>query len=343
VTLAATYGRFARRRWLLLGLLVLALAAAFLFDVATGPSGMPLARVLEGLVDPAALSRPQRVILWEVRLPHAVMAAVVGAALGLAGAEMQTVLNNPLASPFTLGLAAAATVGAAIVIVFDWQIPGIGQRFIIPANAFVFATASIMLVQALARLQGGSSEAVVLFGIAMSFAMNALVALVQFFADADAIQQIVFWTMGSLTRATWDKITVVAVVLAVVAPFSLRRVWALTTLRAGEEQARSLGLNVTALRLGALARAGLLTGAAIAFVGAIGFVGLIGPHIARLLLGEDHRFFLPGSALAGALVLALASVVAKSLIPGIIVPVGIVTALVGIPIFMLLILTRGRQ
>ena len=255
------------RRWLV----------SVLFDVATGPSPLSVPDIVTGLLDRSALPRGQAVILWDLRLPYAAMAVLVGAALGLAGAEMQTVLNNPLASPFTLGVSAAATLGASLVIVMDLSVPGIGATYLIPAGAFVFAVGSVMIIQMLARSFGATTDTVVLFGIAMLFAMNALLWLVQYVASTDALQQMVFWTMGSLGRSTWDKVAVVAVVLGVCLPLSMRKVWAMTALRGGEDQAKSFGIPVETLRLRVLLRVSVLAAAAVAFVGTIGFIGLVGP------------------------------------------------------------------
>lgn len=342
-SLAAGYRRFVRRRVALLAALAVAVLAAAVADVATGPSSFPIARLLAGLLDPAALGAAERVILWDIRLPQAAIALLVGAALGLAGVELQTALDNPMASPLTLGIQAAATFGAAVAIVFGIAVAGADAAVAVPAAAFVAAAAAASLLYALSRLYGAGADVVVLFGIALLFAMNALVALVQFVADPDALQQVVFWTMGSLAKATWPKIAVLLAVLAVCVPASLGAAAAMTALRSGDEHARSLGVPVERLRLLVLARASLLTAAAVAFVGAIGFIGLVGPHIARLALGEDHRLLAPGSALAGALVLSLASIASKALLPGIVIPVGIVTALVGVPLFMALILSRRRR
>lgn len=341
--LAADYRRHARRR---LGILVLfagALVASLAWDIATGPSNFALADLWRGLFDPASLDPAQSVILWDVRLPYALMAVVVGAALGLAGAEMQTVLDNPLASPFTLGLAAAATFGAALAIVLGIHLPAFGENLAVPLLAFLGAAGATLLILTLTRWWGTSTEHVVLFGIALLFTFEALVWLMQYVADADTLQQIVFWTMGSLGRANWSNLALVAVVFAFGFVLSLRQAWTLTALRAGEGQARSLGIHVERLRLMVLLRVSLLAGSALAFVGTIGFVGLVGPHIARLALGEDHRYYLPGSALAGALMLSLASIASKSLVPGVVLPIGIVTALVGVPLFLALIVGRGRR
>lgn len=341
--LAQDYQRLSGWRLLVLALLGTAILGALLIDFTTGPSGLALPTLLHTLLEPDAAPPALHVIVWNIRLPYALMAVAVGLALGLAGAEMQTVLANPLASPFTLGLSSAAAFGAALAIVLDWSLPGIPAAWAVPANAFCFAMASALLLDLVARWGGMSTTGVVLFGIALVFSFNALVALLQFIATAEALQGLVFWTMGSLSRATWPKVMALAVALAVVLPFSMRNAWRLTALRLGEDRAASFGVDVRRLRLGALLRISLLAALSVAFVGSIGFIGLVAPHIARRLVGDDHRFYLPASALTGALVLSLASVASKSLVPDVIVPVGIVTSLVGIPFFLAIVLkTRGH-
>ncbi|MFD2183338.1 FecCD family ABC transporter permease [Rhodoplanes azumiensis] len=328
-----------RRRALIVMALALAGIAAFVIDLGTGPSTLTALDVVRGLLFPDTLGRAVAVIVFDVRLPQAVMAILVGMALSLAGAEMQTVLNNPMASPFTLGLSAAATFGAALAIVLGFALPGVPATWSIPVNAFVFAFGSAMLLQSLGRLRR-SGDSLVLFGIALFFTFNALVAITQFVASEQALQQLVFWTMGSLARATREKVTILALVVACVVPFSFRAAWTLTALRLGTERAQSLGIDIARLRMLSLMRLSLLTGAAVAYVGVIAFVGLVGPHIARLLIGEDHRFFLPASALCGAVLMSLASVASKAAVPGIVLPIGLITSLVGVPIFITLVLTR---
>lgn len=336
------YRSLVRLRWWLLAALAAMLATSVAVDVALGPSTFALADVLRGLWAPQSLPAAQQVILWEVRLPYAVMAVLVGASLGLAGGEMQTALNNPLASPFTLGVSAAAAVGASGAVVGGLSLIAWGENMAVPLCAFAGAACATGLIQWLAWRQGASVETVVLFGIALLFSFEALLWLLQYLADSNALQQIVFWSMGSLGRATWVKIAIVGSVLALCLLWSARQAWALTALRAGEDQARSFGVPVERLRMLTLLRVSLLAATALSFVGTIGFVGLVGPHMARMLLGEDHRYYLPGSALAGALMLSLASILSKALIPGVVLPIGIITALVGVPLFMALVL-RGRR
>lgn len=256
---------------------------------------------------------------------------------------MQTVLNNPLASPFTLGVSSAASFGASLAIVLGLGLPFVPVDAVTTLNAFVFAFGSVLLLQGLARAQRGGVQSVVLFGIALVFAFNALTALVQFVSSQEALQQLVFWTMGSLSRASWRAVAFMAAVVVLAAPFSLWSARALTALRLGEDRAMSFGVDVGRLRFLALLRVSLLSATAVAFVGVVGFVGLVAPHIARLLVGEDHRVFLPASLLSGALLMSLASTAAKALVPGALLPVGIVTAVIGVPVFLLLIFRNGAR
>lgn len=331
------------RRRLVLLCLAVACIAAFIVDAAVGPSNLSIGQIVTGIVAPDRLSDAEWTIVWQIRLPYAVMAALVGVALALSGAEMQTVLNNALASPFTLGVSSAASFGASLAIVLGMSLPILGADAAVAINAFVFAFGSVLLLQALAHARRGGVQSIVLFGIALVFAFNALTALVQYIASQEALQQLVFWTMGSLSRSNWQSVAVMAVVLALCIPFSWMAARALTALRLGDDRAMSSGVNVTRLRFMSLLRASLMAAASVAFVGVIGFIGLVAPHIARLLVGEDHRLFLPASMLSGALVMSLASIVSKTLIPGALLPVGVVTAVIGVPAFLVLIFRNGAQ
>lgn len=337
------YRRLLWRRTALVGGLAVLLLLSVLGDLASGASGMGLGQLLHGVFDPSTLSATERVIIWNVRLPYALMAVLVGAALALAGAEMQAILDNPLASPFTLGVSSAAALGASLAIAYPLSVAWLSPSAQVTVMAFVFACLSVLLLQGMSRLRGAGVESLVLFGIALVFSCNALVSLLQLLATEDVLQQLVFWTLGSLARANWQKLGILAAVLVLVVPFSLRNASAMTLLRMGEDRARSFGVDTRRLRVASLLRISLLSATAVAFVGTIGFIGLVGPHIARLLVGEDQRFLLPASALVGALLLSLSSIASKLILPGVIVPVGIVTALVGVPVFVALVFKRGRR
>ncbi|EJL89436.1 MULTISPECIES: FecCD family ABC transporter permease [unclassified Pantoea] len=332
------YRQVLRQRLLLIGVLVLAILASVILDFTLGPAGLSLETLWQTLTHPDAVDAGTRVIVWDIRLPYALMAVVVGFSLGLAGAEMQTILNNPLASPFTLGVSSAAAFGAALAIILGIGIPGVPDQWFISANAFVFALFAALMLDGVTRWTKVSTSGVVLFGIALVFTFNALVSMMQFIASEDTLQGLVFWTMGSLARASWEKLGVLTAAFAILIPFSMLSSWKLTALRLGEDRAVSFGIDVKRLRLATLLRISILSALAVAFVGPIGFIGLVAPHIARMMFGEDHRYYLPASALVGALVLSLASVASKNLIPGVIIPVGIVTSLVGVPFFLSIIL-----
>lgn len=344
VSVLACYRRTVVFRMAILAGLAVLCVAAFVLDLTTGPSALTPGQLLAGLISPDDLSAPQLAIIWQVRVPYALMALLVGAALSLAGAEMQTVLNNPLASPFTLGVSSAASFGAALAIVLGISLPFVPMDWMVSFNAFLCALGSVLLLQLMARLRDTGVETVVLLGIALVFVFNALVAFVQFVSSQAALQQLVFWSMGSLSRATWANVAVLGVALLLVTPFSILASGQLTSLRLGEDRARSFGINVARLRFMSLLRVSVLAATSVAFVGTIGFIGLVGPHIARLLLGEDHRFLLPASLFTGALIMSLASAASKVLVPGVLLPVGIVTAIVGVPVFLFLIFWRpGRS
>lgn len=332
------YHQLLRHRMVFMGVLVVAILASLLLDFTLGPSGLTLDTLWHTLLSPDSVDNGTRVIVWDIRLPYALMAVVVGLALGLAGAEMQTILNNPLASPFTLGVSSAAAFGAALAIVLGIGIPGIPDQWFISANAFIFALLAALMLDGVTRWTQVATSGVVLFGIALVFTFNALVSMMQFLASEDTLQGLVFWTMGSLARASWQKLGVLTLALVILVPFSMLSSWKLTALRLGEDRAISFGIDVRRLRLATLLRISILSALAVAFVGPIGFIGLVAPHIARLIFGEDHRFYLPASALTGALVLSMASVVSKNMVPGVIIPVGIVTSLVGVPFFLSIIL-----
>ena len=341
--IVATYRRRSLLRVALVAGAALALFITVLIDVITGPADLSFFRVAHVIFQPGVATPKEDVIIWDLRLPVAIMAVVVGAMLGVAGAEMQTILNNPLADPFTLGLSSAASFGAAVAIVLGWSVlRGCGALFV-TVFAFAFAMVASLGLFLFTKLRGVSPEAMILVGIAMLFTFNALLAFLQYGASELQLAQLIFWQLGSLARATWAKVGICVVVLAVVLPYFLSKSWALTALRMGEDKAAALGVNVNGLRLMVLAGVALLSAVAVSFVGAIAFVGLVGPHIARMIVGEDQRGFLPLAALAGALILSGTSIASKAITPGIVYPIGMITSLIGIPFFVSLILSQRKR
>ena len=344
---ADAYRHSVGTRTLLAVVLVAAALAAMLADLLVGSGTLTLPEVFGALFSPGTADPTVRVVVWQIRAPMTAIAAIAGISLALSGSLMQTVLNNPLAEPFTLGISSAAGFGAALAIVFQTSVLGsvswLPPELFVAANAFVFSLITVGLVTILAGRAGLGVETVTLLGIAVHFVFSALLAFAQYIADPNQLQSLVFWLLGSLLRATWTKVSIDAAILGFALPLLLFQAWALTALRAFGDQAVVLGIRVERLRIASMVAAALLAGAATATIGIVGFIGLVAPHIARLLVGEDQRFTLPVTAACGALILTLASLVSKMIIPGAVLPIGMVTSLLGVPFFLAQILYRKQR
>lgn len=317
----------------------LAALALFLADVAAGTSGLPFAEALRALF--SGDDSPAAFIVREIRVPTALTALFVGAALALSGLFIQTITANPLASPTTLGITSGASFGAALAITFGWTVAGelwLGTM----TAAFTAALLISAAILQLAHHRSMSPAALILAGIVMNFFFMALEQLLVYLASPETAQLINGWTFGNLERA--GKLSAAAPAAAIAAALVLMApvVWQLTALSMGEERARSLGVPVAKLRLAAFAAASLLIAAAVSFIGTIAFVGLVAPHIAKILLGDDQRFLIPAAAFTGGALLSASSLIAKALSSGSLLPVGIVTSLVGVPFLFLLLLKNRR-
>lgn len=341
-TLAKDYQERSRKRLTKLTVGLLICSVGLIADILIGPSWLTIQETFTALFKPEEVETAVRVIVWTFRFPATLMALGVGAALGIAGAVMQTILDNPLASPYTLGISAGAGFGAALAIVFGSMVTTAFGPYLVPICAFLFAMLTSFVIYLLGKLKGLSPATMVLSGIGLSFLFQALQSLLQYISTPEVLQNIVFWLFGSLTKSNWFTVTLIYIVLSVVIPAIMADSWRLTALKLGDEKARGLGINVERLRVKMFILVSILTSAAVAFVGIIGFIGLVGPHVARMLVGEDQRFFVPLSAVFGAALLSFASIGSKVVSPGAILPIGIVTALIGVPFYFSLIL-RGKR
>ncbi|MEV8365952.1 FecCD family ABC transporter permease [Streptomyces niveus] len=333
--------------WLLTAALLGVLLVLALLSAGLGAYDIPLGDVLSSVrhrmgIGGAALDRVPESVLWNVRLPRVVLALLVGASLGCAGALMQGVFGNPLAEPGVIGISAGAAVGAVASIALGLSFLG---NWTVTVCAFVSGLLTVLLVYAMSR-SGGRTEVVtlILTGIAVNAFAGALIGLSIFFADNAQISQITFWQLGSLAQATWPKVLAVlpcALLGLAVAPFYARK---LDLLALGERPARHLGVDVERLRVVLVLVVALLTAAAVAVAGIITFVGLLVPHLLRMANGPGHRFLVPGSALGGALVLVAGDLAARTVAAPAELPLGVLTALFGSPFFFwLLRRTRRRQ
>lgn len=288
-----------------------------------------------------------RVIL-DVRMPRVVAAFLVGAGLSLSGTVMQSVLRNPLASPYTLGLSSAAAFGASFAIVFFGAGTSttstiiVNDFFTVAMSAFLFSVLSTSAILLLTVLTKISAESMVLAGIAIGSIFSAALALMQFLADSVQLASIVSWTFGDLGRANWRVLAIIASIFAPLFVLSFCYRWDFNAMDAGEDSAMALGVRTGAIRIMGMALASVLSAVIVSFFGTIAFIGLLGPHIARRLLGGDHRFLLVASPLIGAFILLAADTVARTLLAPMILPVGILTSLLGGPLFIYL-LVAGRK
>ncbi|MCX8152754.1 MAG: iron ABC transporter permease [Archaeoglobaceae archaeon] len=289
-------------------------------------------------------------ILWNVRIPRIVSAIVVGASLGVTGAVTQCVLRNPLATPFTIGVAQGAAFGAAVAIVFlgAGQMHRVGESltifnpYIVPIFAFAGSLISVFVVLTLAKLRDLSPEAIILAGVAMSALFQAGVMLIQYFATDVQVASIVFWTFGDVGRTKWIEIEVITLAFIFCFVYFFYRRWDYNSLLTGDETAISLGVNPKKVRLEGMLISALLTAICVSFTGIIGFVCLVAPHFVRLIIGGDYRFLIPASSLVGACLLLAADTIGRNVISPIIIPVGIITSIVGAPMFIYLLL-RGKH
>ena len=336
------------RTTLLIGGLVVLLVAAALLSAGLGAFPIPPDEVIGAVLDRLGISNgatPDALaqsVLFEVRFPRIALGILVGAALGCAGALMQGVFGNPLAEPGVIGVSSGAAVGAVAVIVLG--IAPFGGWTVMVA-AFLGGLLTTMLVYAAAR-NGGRTEVVtlVLTGIAVNAIAGALIGLLSFVADDAELRSVTFWNLGSVTAATWPVVAVVtpaAVVGLLLAPALARQ---LDLLSLGEAPARHLGVDVERLDLAAIGLVALLTASAVAVAGVITFLGLVVPHLIRLIAGPGHRVLVPASALAGAVVLVAGDLAARTIAAPAEIPLGVLTALIGAPVFLsLLRRTRARQ
>jgi iron complex transport system permease protein len=284
--------------------------------------------------------------LWVIRFPRIVMAMLVGAALATAGAVMQAIFGNPLAEPGVVGVSAGAALGAASAIVLG--VAGLGGSFwgdyAVAAFAFAGGLLATLLVYLVSRANGRTEVVTLLLtGIAVNAFAGAGLAFVLFVADTASREQIVFWQLGDLNGSLWHEVAVVAVVcvMGVIVAMLLGRRYDLLAL--GERNARHLGLDVERLRVVSIVLVALLTGVAVAFVGIIAFVGLVVPHIMRMLLGPRHRGLIVASAFGGAVLILAADLLARTIVPGAGLPIGMLTSLVGGPFFFFLLWRQRRR
>lgn len=325
--------------------LALLLACVSLLSLTSGASDTSAINALSSWVTGAEISARDQIVLWQIRLPRLLMGILVGGALAVTGALMQSLFRNPLADPGLVGVSAGAGLGVIVVIVLSAALPPVLSEifgyYLLPAAAFFGGWASTLILYRVATRKGTTSVATLLLaGIALGALAGAVSGVLVYYADDAQLRELTFWSMGSLSGANWSKVLTAApiILLALAAtPFLAR---GMNALALGEAAAAHMGVNVQKVKWRTILCVAAATGAAVAMTGGIGFVGIVVPHILRLSIGPDNRTLLPNAALLGAILLIVADMIARSVIAPAELPIGIVTAIMGAPVFLWILLRR---
>jgi iron complex transport system permease protein len=324
------------RKIIALVIVLVLVCSLFLVDLFVGSANLTFQETMGGLFMPDSVSPSVVLIVRELRIPIALMAILVGLALGYSGSVMQTILHNPLASPYTLGIGAGASFGASLAILIN------SNDYVVAIFAFVFAMSISMAIFLIGKFKKISTHTMTLLGIALLFFFKALQAFVQYFASENQNQNIVFWEFGSLQKADYQKVLIVLVSLVIVIPLLMRKSWKYTSLSLGDMKAESLGVKTSKLKLESFILISVISALAVCFTGPIGFIGIASPHIAKMVTGDDHRFYLPLSGLLGSLILLFSDILSKVIFPGTIFPIGIITSLIGVPFFFIVLFREKK-
>lgn len=335
----AAYRRNRVKSLAFLGLLAGLVLASALLALKAGSYDVPLAELVRGVFG-AARDEKIDLVVRANRLPRIATALLGGAGLGLAGCVLQAILHNPLASASTLGVSQGATFGAAAAIVgLGLGSGGLG----VPLCSFLGSLAVAAVILGLSRFRQVSPEGIVLAGVAISSMLTGATTLLQYFASEVQLATLVFWTFGDLGSTGPDDLWLMALALAVLAGYAVARRWDYNALLGGEEMAASLGINVRALTLVSMLLCCLASSVIISRIGLISFIGLVAPHLVRLVVGNNHVYLLPGSALAGAALLTLGDLFARTAMAPVVLPIGAITSFLGGPLFLYLLFKGGKE
>ena len=329
---------------ILILLLLLALVASAAFSIATGAVAIDLVTLPHILFGSEHASTRDMVIVWSVRFPRTLLAMLVGAALAASGAILQGLFRNPLADPGLVGVSSGSVLAAVCTIVIGQNISGPAATIFLPVAAFIGGLLSTMLLYTIATRNGRTYTATMLLGgIAISAIAMALTGVLIFMSTEQQLREFTFWSLGSLAGATWAKAASVALFMVVAMGLWPLLARGLDRLALGESEAGHMGVNVQHLKRAAIVATALLTGVAVAVSGAIGFIGLVVPHLLRLIMGPRHRLLVPTAALLGANLLLVADMIARTIVAPAELPIGIVTACIGGPVFLWMLVTNVRQ
>lgn len=329
--------------------MIIVLLLVILMSISSGSVRIPIGELIQSALfgDAGGISDTNRYIFTQVRLPRVILCTLTGMSLGLSGCIMQSILRNPLASPFTLGVSSGASFGAALAMVLGANVLQVNFLFsgysVIAVNAFLFGCVSLLIVYLVSRLCNNSMTVLILTGTAISSLFSAGVSILKYISSAEALKNLDIWLMGGFWGANWKAIMTITPFLVVTILFTMRFAWDLNAMNAGEDIAATLGVNIKVLKGLSMLLVTLVASVSIAFCGVIGFIGLIAPHIARSLTGVDNRYLIPASAMMGAIILLVSDTVARTVILPKEIPVGIITSLLGVPFFILILARNKKQ
>lgn len=345
------YRKYIRRKWLILAFSVILLFVCAAASLMVGSSGISLGQILAAVFGHG--TRQTNAIVWNIRMPRVAAAVAVGIALAMCGCIMQNVMRNPLASASTLGVSQGASFGAAVAICLlgaGSQVnPGassaelsITNPYLVTAFAFIGGMTTTVVILSVSRLRGVTPSTMVLVGVAISSMFSGGTTLIQYFGDDIMVATVVYWTFGSLARAGWNEIAIIAILSFLALIYFFLHRWDYNAMEGGTPMAKSLGVNVDVLIPVSMAVCALIASVSVAFVGCISFIGLIASHIMRRFVGNDYRFLIPCTAVCGAVLLLLSDIACRALVPPKILPIGALTSFLGAPLFLYLIM-RGKN
>lgn len=345
-----SYAGYIRHKRLVIAIGAVIVFALVVASIMCGSAGLSVLDVVAALFGQG--SEYNLIVVWNLRMPRILTALVGGVALALAGCAFQSVLRNPLASASTLGISQGASFGASIaIIVLGAGSGAVAYEGVAAAVnpyataicAFLGAIASTLIILALSRFRDMTPESIVLAGVALSALFSGATALIQYFAEDTQVASVVFWTFGDLGRVSYRELAIMFAVTAAAAVFFAFNRWNFNAMESGEGTAHGLGLNVRRVRLTAMVVGSLAASSVIAFCGTINFIGLVAPHIMRRFLGNDYRFLLPASAVAGAGILLLSDLIARVVAAPVVLPISAITSFVGAPVFLYLLMKGMRR
>ena len=327
------------------------LVLVFIFSISVGAVRIPPSAVVKILLG-GGVTRQWDMIVRNIRLPQALTAIVAGFGLAVSGAAMQSILRNPLGSPFTLGISQAAAFGAALSVMFfgsgamrstvtDAVV--VSNPYLTTGVAFAFSLAGVGIILLITRIRRASPEVMVLAGIAMGSLFTAGTMFLQYFADDVQLAAMVFWTFGDTARASWRELFYITIVVVLAFVYFMFNRWNFNAIDAGDETANGLGVAVRRVRVLGMLVASVTTATIVSFLGIIGFVGLVCPHIVRRIIGDDHRYLIPGTSIMGGILLLVSDTVARVMIAPNVLPVAILTSFLGAPVFVYLLIRGYRR